>query len=111
VVVYLGVGPDLDAVSLLPSVGGARTGTLTEFLTATARTHLTQALWLTALAATGLAGFAAASRRAAVAAVLPAALGAALAVLLLPGRLSAAYVFDQGAIGPGSAPPTPPRCA
>jgi hypothetical protein len=80
-------GDPPGAMLLLPSVAGARTGTLTEFLAATARTHLTQALWLTALAATGLAGFSAASRRAAVAAVLPAALGAALAVLLLPGRL------------------------
>lgn len=95
---------------LLPSVAAARTGTMTEFLTATARTHLTQVLWLAALATTGLACFTAASRRAVVAAFLPAVLGAALAVLLLPGRLSAAYVLDQGAIAPVCTADAPKVC-
>jgi hypothetical protein len=86
------------ALLLLPSTGVARTGVLAEFVTVTGRTALSQVLWLTALAASGLAMLAAASRGARVAAVLPAVLGAAVALSLLPGKVSATTAFDRAAI-------------
>jgi hypothetical protein len=66
---------------------------------------------LTALAATGLVAFAAARRRGRVAVVLPAALGAAVALPLLPGSLAAdSFVTDQGAIAPVCTTDAPKVC-
>jgi hypothetical protein len=62
-----------------------------------ARTNLGQALWLAGLAATGLALFAATTRRARILALVPAVLGAAVAVPILPARLADTYVADRRA--------------
>jgi hypothetical protein len=59
-----------------------------------ARANLSQALWLAALAAFGLALFAAARPYTRVAAVLPVLLGAAVAVPAMPRQLSAAWIED-----------------
>jgi hypothetical protein len=93
---------------LLPSLSG--TGT-PEFVTVAARANLAQAIWLAALAATGLVAFAAARRRGRVAAILPAVLGAAVALALLPGSLAAgALVTDQGATALVCTADTPKVC-
>ncbi|MGE5828561.1 MAG: hypothetical protein ACM30G_09405 [Micromonosporaceae bacterium] len=62
-----------------------------------ARANLSQALWLAALAATGLAVFAASRPSTRVAALLPVALGAAVAVPVMPRHLSVAWIEDHRA--------------
>nr|BFE60760.1 hypothetical protein GCM10020063_052860 [Dactylosporangium thailandense] len=73
-------------------------GSLDDFQTVSARVSLAQALWLAALAATGLL-LATARRRAVAPALLPAVLGAAVAVPLLPpGGYAAAAAYDPRAV-------------
>ena len=62
-----------------------------------ARANLSQALWLAAVAATGLALFAAARSRTRIAAVVPVLLGAAIAVPAMPRQLADAWVADRRA--------------
>ncbi|MEV7228119.1 MULTISPECIES: hypothetical protein [Polymorphospora] len=68
---------------------------LDDFQTVTARVNLTQTLWLAALAATGLLLLGAARRRGVALAVLPAVLGGAVALPLMPTGGYRAY--DPGA--------------
>src|SRR5690606_25249797 len=64
-----------------------------------ARVHLLQAVWLAALAATGLLLLTAASRRAAAVATLPALVGAAVVLPFLPaGGYDAAARLDPAAV-------------
>ena len=63
-----------------------------------ARANLSQALWFVAIAATGLAVFAASRPRTRVAALLPVALGAAIAVPAMPRTLSVAWIEDRRAL-------------
>jgi hypothetical protein len=70
------------------------------FTTISARVNLLQVLWFTGLAATGVLAFAATSRRARVLALVPAVLGAAVTVPLLPRLASDMYVLDRNAIAP-----------
>lgn len=87
--------PAPTAVLLTPVLSG----TLDDFETITGRTSLAQALWLAALAATGLLVLGAAGRRAAVLAALPAALGFAVTMALLPaGGYDGADVVDPAAV-------------
>ncbi|WP_433087736.1 hypothetical protein ACQP1P_17545 [Dactylosporangium sp. CA-052675] len=73
-------------------------GSLDDFQTVSARVSLVQALWLAALAATGLL-LATARRRTVAPALLPAVLGAAVAVPLLPpGGYAAAAAYDPRAV-------------
>jgi hypothetical protein len=91
----LGGNSRAPAVLLLSPVF---TGGLDDFETVMARVNLTQALWLAALAATGLL-LAAAGRRVIALAALPAVLGAAVAVALLPsGGYVGATTADPGAV-------------
>jgi hypothetical protein len=87
--------PDPAAVLLTPVyIGG-----LDDFQTVVGRVNLTQALWLAALAATGLLLLGAARPRTAAVAVLPAALGVAIAVPLMPsGGYDAAGAVDPAAV-------------
>jgi hypothetical protein len=80
------------------------------FTTVSAQVNLSQALWLAALAGTGLALFAAASRRARALAVVPAILGAAVAVPLLPDRSGDMYVLDPTANTPACTSDAPTVC-
>jgi hypothetical protein len=61
------------------------------------RANLAQALWLAAVAAAGLALFAAARPGTRVAAFLPVVLGAAIAVPAMPRQLSTAWIDDRRA--------------
>ena len=80
--------PDLDE-------GKEYTGAALHMLTG--RANLTQALWLGALAAAGLALLAAARPVTRFAALLPIALGAVAAVAVMPGQLTAAWVANPHA--------------
>jgi hypothetical protein len=60
--------------------------------------NLSQLLWLAAIAATGFALFAAARTRTRLAAVMPAVLGAAVVLPMLPGRVAEAWVPDRDAL-------------
>jgi hypothetical protein len=94
---------------LLPGLK-PRTATL-EFVTLAGRAALAQAIWLAALAVTGLVAFAAARRAVRLAAVVPAVGGAAVALALLPGSLSAdAFVADRGALAQVCTPDAPRVC-
>jgi hypothetical protein len=76
----------------------------------TARAHLAQASWVIALAAACLLLFVV-SRRLRPAAVLPVALGAAVAVALLPSQLSDAIELDRGALALVCTSDNPQVCA
>jgi hypothetical protein len=80
------------------------------FTTISPRVNLLQALWFTGLAATGVLVFAATSRRARVLALVPAVLGAAVAVPLLPRLASDMYVLDPSANTPFCTPDEPTVC-
>ncbi|HEY3261230.1 MAG TPA: hypothetical protein VGJ95_13335 [Pseudonocardiaceae bacterium] len=84
------------AVLLLPFLQGPRDGGY-ELQVLSARANLSQALWLVAVAATGLALLAAARTATRVAALLPVLLGAAIAVPAMPRQLAAAWVADPRA--------------
>ena len=71
--------PEPAAVLLIPAITG-----LDDFQTIATRVSLLQALWLVSLAATGLLLLGAVRRRAIAFAVLPAVLGVAVALPLLP---------------------------
>ncbi|MDI5943999.1 hypothetical protein QLR68_38895, partial [Micromonospora sp. DH15] len=72
---------------------------LNDFKTIPSSVSLLQALWLAALAATGLLLLGAVGRRAVALAVLPAVVGAAVAVPLLPtGGYSGSAVLDPAAV-------------
>jgi hypothetical protein len=81
---------------LFPYLQGPRDGAFASQMLS-ARANLSQALWLAALAATGLAVFAASRPSTRVAALLPVVLGAAIAVPVMPSHLSVAWVEDRGA--------------
>lgn len=81
----------------LPSFRG-RGDILMEYTIPSGQSQLAQAIWLAGVAATGLLLFAATSRRGRQAAIAPAALGAVLALPLLPANLSDAFVLDRQAI-------------
>lgn len=85
-VLLLGVGsslvrPDWLAAALLPVHGTSR---FSPYQTVDARVSAAQAAWMIALAVTGAALFAAGDRRARVAALLPAVLGVAVAIAVVP---------------------------
>jgi hypothetical protein len=84
------------AFLLLPYMQGPRESPyLASILTP--RANLSQLLWLAAVAATGLALFAAARPGTRVAALLPALLGLAIAVPVMPRQLNAAWGEDRRA--------------
>jgi hypothetical protein len=86
--------PQPAAVLLTP----VYSGTLDDFQTVAARVSVVQALWLAALAATGLL-LGTARRRTVAPALLPAVVGAAVAVPLLPaGGFASAAAFDPRAV-------------
>ncbi|RQX12848.1 hypothetical protein DDE19_27670 [Micromonospora ureilytica] len=86
--------PEPAGVLLLPTFTG-----LDDFQTIATRVSLLQALWLVSLAATGLLLLGAVRRRAIAFAVLPAVLGVAVALPLLPvGGARGAAVVDPVAI-------------
>ncbi|MCG5468613.1 hypothetical protein LADH09A_002481 [Micromonospora sp. LAH09] len=88
------LGPEPSAVLLVPTFNG-----LDDLQTITTRVSLLQTLWLVSLAATGLLLLGAVRRRAIALAVLPAVLGGAVAVPLLPvGGTRGAAVVDPVAI-------------
>ncbi|MER5226882.1 hypothetical protein [Streptomyces flaveus] len=70
------------------------------FVTVAGRVSLGQALWLLGVAATGFLLLAAAQRRARLLALLPLALGAAVALPILPSDPARAFVVDAGATAP-----------
>ncbi len=74
------------------------------------RASLLQALWFVALAVTGLALYAAARPRTRVAAVLPVALGAALAVPAMPRHMKEAWVENRHATELVCTPDASPVC-
>lgn len=83
---------------LLPFLQGPRDGGY-EVQMLSARANLSQALWLAAVAATGLALFAAGRPRARLAAVVPVLMGVAIAVPVMPRQLAGAWVEDGRATG------------
>ncbi|WP_433552780.1 hypothetical protein ACQP08_04920 [Micromonospora zamorensis] len=86
--------PEPSALLLVPTFNG-----LDDFQTIATRVSLLQTLWLVSLAATGLLLLGAVRRRAIAFAVLPAVLGGAVAVPLLPvGGTRGAAVVDPVAI-------------
>jgi len=85
-------------VLLFPSLRGPREGGFAVQMLS-GRVTVLQALWLGAVAVTGLGLFAAARRGARVAALLPAALAAAIAVPALPHHVADAWVEDHRASG------------
>lgn len=86
--------PEPAAVLLVPAITG-----LDDFQTIATKVSLLQALWLGSLAATGLLLLGAVRRRAIAFAVLPAVLGLAVALPLLPiGGARGAAVVDPVAI-------------
>ncbi|GAA0965060.1 hypothetical protein GCM10009555_003650 [Acrocarpospora macrocephala] len=87
---------DPGVILLFPYLRGPRDGEYAVRMLS-AQANLTQALWLAAVAATGLALFAAARRGTRVAALLPALIGAAVAVPAAPARFAAAWVEDDRA--------------
>ncbi|MEU8187093.1 hypothetical protein [Micromonospora carbonacea] len=88
------VRPDPAALLLAPGINS-----LNDFMTVPSSVSLLQALWLAALAATGLLLLGAVGRRAVALAVLPAVVGAAVAVPLLPtGGYSGSAVLDPVAV-------------
>ncbi|MEU8422597.1 hypothetical protein AB0C15_17155 [Micromonospora sp. NPDC048835] len=87
--------PEPSAVLLIPTFSGG----VDDFQTITNRVSVLQLVWLVSLAATGLLLLGAVRRRAVALAVLPALLGAAVAVPLLPvGGARGAAVVDPVAI-------------
>ncbi len=94
---------------LFPHLQGPRDG-LYALQELSARANLSQALWLAALAATGLALFAAARPRTRVAALLPLLLGAAIAVPAMPRQLADAWVADDRATELVCTPDQPQVC-
>ncbi|WP_431896515.1 hypothetical protein [Micromonospora haikouensis] len=88
------VRPDPAVLLLAPAISS-----LNDFKTIPSSVSLLQALWLAALAATGLLLLGAVGRRAVALAVLPAVVGAAVAVPLLPtGGYSGSAVLDPAAV-------------
>ncbi len=81
---------------LMPYLQGPRDGGFALQMLS-ARANFAQALWLTAVAMTGLAVFAAARPATRVASLLPALLGAAIAVPTMPSTLAVAWVEDRRA--------------
>lgn len=104
---YVAGGDAPPVVLLTPVFGGA----LSDIHTVATRLHLLQAVWLVALAATGLLLLGAASRRAAAAATLPALLGAAVVLPFLPaGGYEAAARVDPAAAALVCDDDGPPVC-
>ncbi|HEX6686600.1 MAG TPA: hypothetical protein VF062_27760 [Candidatus Limnocylindrales bacterium] len=97
------------AYLMIPSVPNL-TNNPAVFMVSSPQSNLGQVIWLIALAVTGLALFAATSRRAAAFAVAPAVLGAVIAVPVLPAELGQAYVLDRGATAPVCTTDTPKVC-
>ncbi|MDQ7908320.1 hypothetical protein RB614_27715 [Phytohabitans sp. ZYX-F-186] len=85
-------------------------GTEFDFAAITARTHLGQALWLVALAAAGIILYATTRPGGRAAAVAVVAVGAAVAVPVLPDRYAEAYALDPGATAPVCTPRPPRVC-
>ena len=80
------------------------------FTTISTRVTLLQALWFTAVAATGLALFAAASRRARAMALAPVLVVAAVVIPLLPRLAGDMYVRDPAANAPACTEDAPTVC-
>jgi hypothetical protein len=99
-----GQGERPGSMLLLPYLQVPRSGTL-ELTTVSGQVSLAQALWFAALAVTGFAVLAATNWRARVAALLPAIIGAALTLALLPPRFDDAYVPDHRAVGAATVEP------
>jgi hypothetical protein len=85
-------------------------GTEFDFAAVTAGAHLGQALWAVALAGAGLIVFATARLRTRAAAIVPVALGAAVALAVLPERYADAYHLDPGAAALVCTPDMPQVC-
>lgn len=81
---------------LFPHLQVPRDG-LYELQTLSARANLSQGMWLAAVATTGLAVYAAARPRTRIAALVPIALGGAIALPTMPRQLADAWVPDRGA--------------
>ncbi len=81
---------------LFPYLQGPRDGWYAPQMLSS-QANLSQALWFAALAATGLAVFAASRPRTRMAALLPVLLGAAIAIPAMPPTLSVAWVDDRRA--------------
>jgi len=111
----LGFNPVREAIEppgvalFLPSFRG-RGDVLMEYTIPSGQSQLAQAVWLAGVAVTGLVLFAAGSRRGRLAAIAPAALGAVLALPLLPANLSDAFVLDRQAIEPACTTDAPRVC-
>jgi hypothetical protein len=84
------------AALLLPILQAHHSGAV-ELMTVSLRASLSQAMWFAAVAATGVALFAADHRRTRAAAVLPVVLGAAIAVPAVPRHVAQAWVPDRTA--------------
>ena len=82
---------------LLPFLRGPRDGGFFPQVLSTGA-NLSQLLWLAAIAATGLALFAAARTRTRVAAMIPAAVGAVVILPVLPNQVAEAWLPDRGAL-------------
>jgi hypothetical protein len=100
---------DRGAVLFFPYLQGPRDGGFALQMLST-RANLVQALWFVALAATGLAAFAASRPGTRVAALLPVVLGAAIAVPAMPRTLSGAWVEDRRATEVICSREDPPIC-
>jgi hypothetical protein len=106
----IGPGGDSPGVLLLAPPVSTTRNAAEEFLTATGRAYLIQVAWLAALAATGLAAFAANSRLGRALAAVPLILGAAVVVPALPQNLSNVIGYDQRAIAEVCTPDAPAVC-
>jgi hypothetical protein len=89
-------GGEPGTLLLFPYLQGPRDGGFAVQMLSS-RANLTQALWLAAVAATGLAVFAAATPRTRTAALVPVVLGAAIAVPAMPHKLADAWIEDTRA--------------
>jgi hypothetical protein len=94
---------------LFPYLQGPRDGGFA-LQVLSARANLSQALWFVAVAAAGLALFAAARPGTRAAAALPVLLGAAIAVPAMPRTLAAAWVEDRRATEVVCTPDEPRIC-
>lgn len=103
-----GAGETSRVGLLLPTLFGPADSSM-EFVIPTARTNLSQVVWLAAVAATGLVLFAAASRRGRLTAIVPAVIGVAVALPLQPGSADV-YEPDRNAIGRVCTPDPPLVC-
>jgi hypothetical protein len=102
-------GGNPGTLLLFPYLQGPRDGGFSLQMLS-ARANLSQTLWLAAVAATGLALFAAARPGGRLVALLPAVVGAAVAVPAMPGQLADAWIEDRRAVEVVCTPDEPRVC-